>query len=117
MSSAQFDLQPQDDLFEDLEAPPSPSALKQQVAERLAAHRSRRKGNIPSTTPTPTVRSADTRAARIAATVAERYAHSQSYRAFLAAEAEAAIRQAEAAAEVAALTAQAVADAQYSLLA
>jgi uncharacterized RDD family membrane protein YckC len=117
MSSAQFDLQPQDDLFEDLEAPSSPPALKQQVAERLAAHRARRKGTAPSVSPTPKAPPADTRAARIAATVAERYAHSQSYRAFLAAEAEAAIRQAKAAAEVAALTAQAVADAQYSLLA
>ena len=117
MSSAQFDLQPQDDLFEDLEAPSSPPALKQQVAERLAAHRARRKGTAPSVSPTPIAPAADTRAARIAAAVAERYAHSQSYRAFLAAEAEAAIRQAEAAAEVAALTAQAVADAQYSLLA
>jgi uncharacterized RDD family membrane protein YckC len=117
MSSAQFDLQPQDDLFEDLEAPSSPTALKQQVAERLAAHRARRKGAAPSVSPTPIAPPADTRAARIAAAVAERYAHSQSYRAFLAAEAEAAIRQANAAAEVAALTAQAVADAQYSLLA
>ena len=117
MSSAQFDLQPQEDLFEDLEAPSSPPALKQQVAERLAAHRARRKGTAPSVSPTPKMPPADTRAARIAAAVAERYAHSQSYRAFLAAEAEAAIRQAKAAAEVAALTAQAVADAQYSLLA
>ena len=101
------------------EAPSSPplSRLKQQVAERLAAHRARRKGTIPSAVPTPMAPAADTRATRIAAAVAERYAHSQSYRAFLAAEAEAAIRQAKAAAEVAALTAQAVADAQYSLLA
>ncbi len=117
MSSAQYDLQPQDDLFEDLEAPPSPQALKQQVAERLAAHRARRRSNTSQPAPTPIAIPADTRTARIAATVAERYAHSQSYRAFLAAEAEAAIRQAKAAAEVAALTAQAVADAQYSLLA
>ena len=72
MSSAQFDLRPQDDLFEDLEAPPSPTALKQQVAERLAAHRSRRKGNSASTAPTTMVRSADTRADRISATVALR---------------------------------------------
>ena len=92
MSSAQFDLQPQDDLFEDLEAPSSPTDLKQQVAERLAAHRARRKGTAPSVSPTPIAPPADTRAARIAAAVAERYAHSQSYRAFLATEAEAARR-------------------------
>ncbi len=48
--------------------------------------------------------------------MAERYANSQSYRAFLAAQAETAIREAEAAADVAALSAQAVADAQYQLL-
>jgi uncharacterized RDD family membrane protein YckC len=59
---------------------------------------------------------AKTRAARIAAAVAERYAHSQSYRAFLAAEAERAIQQAQAAAEVAAQNAQAVAAAQQRLL-
>ena len=120
MSSAQFNLQPQDDLFEnleDLEAPSAPAALKQQVAERLAAHRARRKNTSPSAHPQPITPSANSRTARIAATVAERYAHSQSYRAFLAAQAEEAIHQAEAAAEVAALTAQAVADAQYSLLA
>src|ERR1035441_3755749 len=59
---------------------------------------------------------ATTRAARIAAVVAERYAHTQSYRAFLAAEAERAVQQARAAAEVATLNAQAVAAAQQSLL-
>ncbi len=48
--------------------------------------------------------------------MAERYAQSQSYRAFLAAEAERAIREAEAAAEVAALSARAVAEAQNQLL-
>jgi uncharacterized RDD family membrane protein YckC len=49
--------------------------------------------------------------------VAERYAHSQSYRAFLAAEAERAIQEAHAAAEVAARSAQAITDAQNELLA
>ena len=48
--------------------------------------------------------------------VAERYAHTQSYRAFLAAEAERAIEQARAAAEVAAMNADAVAAAQQRLL-
>ena len=56
------------------------------------------------------------RSAQIAAAVAERYAQTQSYRAFLAAEAERAIQQARAAAEVAAMNAQAVAAAQQRLL-
>jgi hypothetical protein len=117
MSSAQLDLQPLDEATVKTEATP-PLGLKEQVAERLAAHRTRRTQRpgsavTPIAPPTP----AKASAARIAAAVAERYAHSQSYRAFLAAEAEAAIRKAEAAAQVAALTAQAVADAQYELLA
>lgn len=117
MSAAQRDLLPLDEPTAETEAA-TPFALKEQVAERLAAHRARRTQRVatsatPVANPTPT----NTRAARIAAAVAERYAHSQSYRAFLAAQAEAAIHEAEAAAEVAALNAQAVADAQYKLLA
>jgi hypothetical protein len=92
--------------------------LKEQVAQRLAAHRARRTGSSPANNSVhPIAKPSNTRAARIAATVAERYAHSQSYRAFLAAQAEAAIREAEAAADVAALSARAIADAQYQLLA
>ena len=104
----------------------APFALKQQVAQRLAAHRARRThpsgpASVPVIAkPDP----AKARSARIAATVAERYANSPSYRAFLAAEAENAIRaaqaasrEAEAAAEIAAISAKAVADAQYELLA
>ena len=117
MSAAQRDLLPLDEPLAEMEAG-EPFALKEQVAERLAAHRARRaqrQGNsiTPIANPTPT----NTRASRIAAAVAERYAHSQSYRGFLAAQAEAAIHEAEAAAQVAALNAQAVADAQYKLLA
>ena len=56
------------------------------------------------------------RTSKIAAAVAERYAKSKSYRTFLAEEAERSIRQAEAAAEIAALNARAVAEAQYDLL-
>ena len=114
MSSAQLDIQPVDELFGETEA--APFALKEQVAERLAAHRARRAR--PSTTPSPAPEPASpkARSARIAATVAERYAQSQSYRAFLAAEAERAIQQAEAAAQVAALSAQAVVEAQNQLL-
>jgi uncharacterized RDD family membrane protein YckC len=120
MSSAQLDIQPLDEAAEESEAALAPFALKQQVAERLAAHRARHSGNTPqSTAPAPpVVRSTAAKPrARIAAAVAERYAHSQSYRAFLAAEAERAIHEAQAAAEVAARSAQAIADAQNELLA
>jgi uncharacterized RDD family membrane protein YckC len=92
--------------------------LKQEVASRLAAHRARRQRAAPPT-PNPiaiNTSPARARAAKIAATVAERYARSESYREFLAAEAEKAIRQAEAAAEVAAVTARAVTKAQLNLL-
>src|SRR5580765_3107666 len=83
-----------------------PFALREQVAQRLAAHR---------TAGDPISQPATTHPARaiLAARVAERYAQSQSYRAFLAEEAERAVRQAEAAAEVARRNADAVAAAQY----
>jgi hypothetical protein len=118
MSSAQLDIQPLDEATGESEAAVTPFALKQQVAERLAAHRSRHghQASVPAAS-IGRPASAKPRAARIAATVAERYAHSQSYRAFLAAEAERAISEAQAAAEVAARSAQAVADAQNELLA
>ena len=117
MSAAQRDLLPLDEAPDETEAGAG-FGLKEQVAERLAAHRARRTQRV-SNTVTPIAKPAPTssRASRIAAAVAERYANSQSYRAFLAAQAEAAIREAEAAAEVAALNAQAIADAQYQLLA
>ena len=114
MTSAQLEIHPLDESSAETEAP---FALREQVAERLAAHRARRAR--PSDNPVTRLSApapAKTRAARIAATVAERYAQSQSYRAFLAAEAERAIREAEAAAEVAALSARAVAEAQNQLL-
>ncbi|WP_188552291.1 RDD family protein [Edaphobacter dinghuensis] len=118
MSSAQLDIQPLDEAAAESEAMLAPFALKQQVAERLAAHRARHAQ--PNAAPVPAAArpaSARPRAARIAAAVAERYAQSQSYRAFLAAEAERAIQEAQAAAEVAARSAQAIADAQNELLA
>jgi uncharacterized RDD family membrane protein YckC len=97
-------------------APSSAEVLRLQVAERLAAHRSRRgTASSPATSGEP-VRNANTRSARIAATVAERYAHTQSYRAFLAAEAERAVQQARAAAEIAERNARAVAAAQQRML-
>jgi uncharacterized RDD family membrane protein YckC len=118
MSAAQRDLLlPLDEAPAETEAA-APFALKEQVAQRLAAHRARRTQRVGQpVTPIANSTPANVRASRIAAAVAERYANSQSYRAFLAAQAEAAIREAEAAAEVAALNAQAVADAQYQLLA
>jgi uncharacterized RDD family membrane protein YckC len=116
MSSAQRDLLPLDEAPDETEAA-APSALKEQVAQRLAAHRARRTQRPDGPTPVVPPASANARASRIAAAVAERYANSQSYRAFLAEQAENAIRAAEAAAEVAARNAQAVADAQYQLLA
>ena len=98
---------------------PSAESLRDEVAERLAAHRNRRAQMLGQSateaTPKPT-RAASGRAAQIAAAVAERYKNSQSYRAFLAAEAERAVQQARAAAEVAELNAQALAAAQQSLL-
>ncbi|MHB1022554.1 MAG: RDD family protein [Acidobacteriaceae bacterium] len=98
---------------------------KHQVAERLAAHRSRRNQNLDNHPELPldlgpTVESADSRAARIAAAVAARYAQLPSYREILAAQAEAAARQAEAAAaaaKAAALSAEAASVAQQALLA
>jgi uncharacterized RDD family membrane protein YckC len=127
MSSAQRDLLPLDEGPDETEAAETgaaeteaatPFALKEQVAQRLAAHRARRT-HPQDSSPTPVTppASANSRASRIAAAVAERYANSQSYRAFLAEQAENAIRAAEAAAEAAARTAQAAADAQYHLLA
>ena len=122
MGSALLDTTPGTDLAARSGSPAavysSADALRMQVAERLAAHRSRRRSSQPARRdlqgelPIP----GNARAAHIAATVAERYARSPSYRAFLAAEAERAIHQAQAATEVAALNAQAVAAAQQNLL-
>jgi uncharacterized RDD family membrane protein YckC len=116
MSAAQFEFEPLDSHSE--EEAHTPSSLKLQAAEHLAAHRARRNGGATPSLPGIELapRQPETRAARIAAAVAERYAHSQSYRAFLAAEAERAMEQAHAAAEVAARTAKAVAAAQQQLL-
>ncbi len=53
---------------------------------------------------------------RVAAAVAERYAPSQTYRAFLAAEAERSVRSAQATADIALINAQAIAGAQRQML-
>ena len=117
MTSAQLEIRPLDESPAETEA--APFALREQVAERLAAHRSRRARPANEGTAVPHLAAptpAKARAARIAAAVTERYAHSQSYRDFLAAEAERAIHEAEAAAEVAARSARAVVEAQNQLL-
>ena len=104
-------------------APPQPLALRQQVAQRLAAHRARRRTADTAAEATPDAHTAAdarptrSRSNRIAAAVAERYAHSPSYRAFLASEAERSVQQAHAAAEIATINAQAIAIAQQQLLA
>lgn len=97
------------------------SPLREQVAARLAAHRERRGTHGTHTAPRqaasiPKPRAVTGKSARVIATVTERYAKAQSYRDYLAAEAEEALRRAQAAAEVAARNAEAIAAAQQELL-
>ncbi|MFP5232836.1 MAG: RDD family protein [Acidobacteriota bacterium] len=93
------------------------SALKELAAERLAAHRHRR-STLPSRPiQTETARpEAPPEVARVRDAVAARYRKSQSYREFLAREAERAMQQAQAQVEVASRNAQAVTAAQRRLL-
>lgn len=113
----------------ELDQPDNPrSDLQREVAERLAAHRSRRNRQsgpalIATAAPEVAPKTVRKKANSIAAAVAERYAHSPTYRDFLAAEAERAIAQAQAAAEeadaaahVAARSAKAIVAAQQQLL-
>jgi len=96
------------------------SALKQAVAERLAAHRSRRaaeqqltaQANQRQGSGSPSQRAS----ARVRDAVAARYEQSVSYREFLAVEAERALAQAQAEAEVATRNARAVAEAKMQLM-
>ncbi|WP_263355998.1 RDD family protein [Acidicapsa ligni] len=87
-------------------------AWKQEVNQRLAAHRTRRGGaqNAASNDAAESPRAASSRAAQAAARVAERYAKAPSYSQLLAGEARAVVRAAGAAAE-AARNAQAAAQA------
>ena len=95
---------------------------RQEVAARLEQHRRRRPpaGSAQQILPQielPAPPAARTRPGRrVADSVAARFSQSPSYRDFLAQEAEAAIRQAEAAAEVARRNAEAIAAAQQHLL-
>jgi uncharacterized RDD family membrane protein YckC len=114
MGSAQLDFVAGESTAAVIEEPP-PSALRREVAERLAAHRQRRErqGTPEPDAPKPKPRSPKH---RVAATVVERYAHTPSYRALLAEEARRAVEEAAAAAEVARRNAEAVAAAQQELL-
>jgi hypothetical protein len=90
-------------------------ALKQQVTSRLAEHRQRRPRPHESQPSLP-LENVSTSRYRVADQVAARFAQSLSYRDFLQQEAEQAIRQAEAAAEVARRSAEAITAAQQELL-
>jgi membrane carboxypeptidase/penicillin-binding protein len=98
------------------------SALRQVAAERLAAHRNRRaQVDAAERARSPQVGSAiatdmQPAAERVRDAVAARYRESQSYREFLAVEAQRALERAQAEAEVAARNAVAVAAAQRQLL-
>ena len=91
-------------------------ALKQQVANRLTEHRQRRpRHEMQSALPLEGLPAPQRN--RVADQVAARFAKSVSYREFLQGEAEAAVRKAEAAAEVARRSADAIAAVQGELLA
>ena len=91
------------------------SELRQQVAERLRAHRQRRAQPV-QVEETPADRTARGVKDKIAAAVAERYAQTPSYRAYLAEQAQRATEEAAAAAEIARRNAEAVAAEQQRLL-
>ena len=117
MGSAQLDFIPGEDAAAPAEEP-RPSALRQQMAERLAAHRQRRERHSKSEEQAASAQAEKLKSPknRIAAAVAERYAHAPSYRAVLADQARRAIQEATAAAEIAQRNAEAVAAAQHELL-
>ena len=115
MGSAQLDFIPAEENPVPVNAP-RPNALRQQVAERLAAHRQRRERQGAADALVETAAAQKSPKNRIAAAVAERYAHTPSYRAVLAEQARRAIQEAAAAAEVAQRNAEAVAAAQTELL-
>jgi len=117
MGSAQLDLVGTEETTKAVDET-RPSALRQQVAERLAAHRQRRErlGAAASAASPDAEANARSPRHRVAAAVAERYANTPSYRAFLADQARRAVEEAAAAAEVAMRNAEAVAAAQRELL-
>ena len=115
MGSAQLDFVPAEANPVSVDAARS-NDLRQQVAERLAAHRQRRERPVGADSRVSAPASQKSPKNRIAAAVAERYAHTPSYRAVLAEQAKRAIHEAAAAAEVAQRNAEAVAAAQTELL-
>ena len=103
----------------------SGAALREAAAARVAAHRSKRAGaQAVEFAREEALRQEQARmaresrrgAAKVRDAVRARYEQTQSYREFLAAEAERAMQQAQAEAEVAARNAKAIADAQMQLL-
>jgi uncharacterized RDD family membrane protein YckC len=101
------------------------ASLREAAAARVAAHRSRRAGTQAMQAAREEAarleraqieRDARRGVSRVRDTVRARYENSQSYRDFLAAEAERATQQARAEAEIAARNARAIADAQLQLL-
>jgi len=124
MGSAQLDILAIEQVAQPAEPPHehTTSDLRQQMAQRLALHRERRRTLQPEINAAPTPERS--RRNPIAAAVAQRYAQSPSYRAVLGEQAQRAIdeatRKAESAAaeaEVAARNALAIAAAQQELLA
>jgi uncharacterized RDD family membrane protein YckC len=108
-----------------LRSPDPASSLREAAAARVAAHRNRRAGAHAIEAAREEAlrleraqidRDARRGVSRVRDTVRARYEHSQSYRDFLAAEAERATQQARAEAEIAARNARAIADAQLQLL-
>ena len=124
----------QDDRIESSPGLPGNGALRQIAAERLAAHRSRRavpsrreaaaaqgvlrlQQDLGDLQPLAATRpGARPSTSRVREAVAARYRESVSYREFLATEAQRALEQAQAEAEVATRTARAVVEAQRQLL-
>ena len=92
------------------------SLLKHEVSLRLQQHRRRRPQPAQQTLPDFEVDARPRAGSRVADSVAARFAQKSSYRELLAQEAEAATRQAEAAAEVARRNAEAILSAQQQLL-
>ena len=104
------------------------ASLREAAAARVAAHRSKRAGtqameaareeafNRSQQAGRGPLREERARAANVRDAVRARYEKSQSYRDFLAVEAERAVQQAQAEAEIAARNAKAIADAQMQLL-
>ena len=112
--AAQLDFLPGDGANLLLTTAEPASELRQQAAARLAAHRQRR-GKGAADADGSNTAGAPKRSS-IAAAVAERYAQTPSYRAFLADHAKRSMEEAAAAAEVAMRNAEAVVAAQQQLL-